>query len=440
MRNGILFVFIFLFTLLLAGTNANANIDQLSNMSTEWIRTGNRNAATDSTDIVLYNPAGLVKMSEGFHLNVGNQSLFRSLEHTFDLGLPASNGEKTRKQDDPDLLLPNLYGAYNTGDFSFFGGVYVPGGGATADFPKGSVNTQFIGALTVMGSGGMFTGFQNDFLEASSYYLTTEVGTAYQCCDKISMAAALRYIYAQNEIRAGATFIDAGGNAHEMKLRYDTDADGVGGVFGMNISATPNLNIGMRYETRVVLNFHTDVKRNDFPDEFGLVECYEKNRRDFPGMLGIGAEYRFSPKLTTEIDFNWYLQKDADWGQSSTGKDLSNLAGDCWSLGGTFAYQITEDILFSLGTIYTKFEWGDIDAYYAEIGAFEVLYTDNWHLGTGFAWTIKEGVVFNFAVGQTIWDDQTIEFVQAANNGLPPVEVKTENATTTVAFGFDLAF
>ncbi|MEZ4567508.1 MAG: hypothetical protein R2860_11310 [Desulfobacterales bacterium] len=44
----------------------------------------------------------------------------------------------------------------------------------------------------------------------------------------------------------------------------------------MNISATPNLNIGMRYETRVVLNFHTDVKRNDFSDEFGLVECYEK--------------------------------------------------------------------------------------------------------------------------------------------------------------------
>ncbi|MEZ4567510.1 MAG: hypothetical protein R2860_11320 [Desulfobacterales bacterium] len=126
----------FSFHSLHAGTNANANIDQLSNMSTEWIRTGNRNAATDSTDIVLYNPAGLVKMSEGFHLNVGNQSLFRSPEHTFDLGLPASNGEKTRKQDDPDLLLPNLYGAYNTGDFSFFGGVYVPGGGATADFPR----------------------------------------------------------------------------------------------------------------------------------------------------------------------------------------------------------------------------------------------------------------------------------------------------------------
>jgi len=204
------------------------------------------------------------------------------------------------------------------------------------------------------------------------------------------MAVGLRYINAQNEVKAGATFIDVGGNDHDMKLRYDSDAEGVGGIFGMNISATDNLNIGMRYETRVVLNFETDLKQNDFPDDFELADYREKNRRDFPGMVGIGAEYRLCPKLTTEVDFNWYLQKDADWGQTSNGE--------------------------------------------------EVLYTDNWHIGAGFAWEIKEDVTFNFAIGQTIWDDKTIEYVQAANNGLPPVDVKTENETTTVAFGFDLAF
>jgi len=440
MRNRKFVILGLLFVVLFTASDVFANIDQLSNMSAEWIRTGNRNAATDSTDIVIYNPAGLTKMTEGFHLNIGNQSLFRSPEHTFDLGLPASNGEMTREQDDPDLFVPNLYGAFNNGKWAIFGGFYIPGGGATADYPNGSINTQFIGAMTVLGSGGMFTGFNNDFLEASSVYYTTEIGAAYQCNDKISMAVGLRYINAQNEVKAGAKFTDVGGNEHDMRLRYDTDADGVGGIFGMNISATDNLNIGMRYETRVVLNFHTDVKTNDFPDEFELVECYEKNRRDFPGMLGIGAEYRLSPQLTTEVDFNWYLQKDADWGQTSDGKDLSNLAGDCWSLGGTFAYQVNEEFLVSIGTIYTKFEWGDIDAYYEEIGAFEVLYTDNWHLGTGFAWKIDDGVTFNFAIGQTIWDDKTIEYVQAANNGLPAVEVETENATTTVAFGFDLAF
>jgi long-chain fatty acid transport protein len=434
MRN-LKFVILAVFcTFLMAVSEVSANI------STEWMRTGNRNAATDSTDIVIYNPAGLTKMSEGFYLNIGNQSLFRSPEHTFDLGLPASNGEKTRKQDDPDLFWFNFYGAYNEGKFSIFGGFYIPGGGLAANYPNGSINTQFLGAMTVLGSSGMFTEFKNDYLEATSAYYTTEIGTAYQCNEKISMAVGLRYVNAQNEVKAGATFIDVGGNDYDMKLRYDTDADGVGGIFGMNISATDNLNIGMRYETRVVLNFHTNVKRNDFSDEFELVECYEKNRRDCPGMLGIGAEYRLSPQLTTEVDFNWYLQKEADWGQTSDGKDISNLAGDYWSLGGTFAYQVSEDILVSIGTIYTQFEWGDIDAYYEKLGEFEVLYTDNWYIGTGFAWEIKENVTFNFAVGQAIWDDKTIEYVQVANNGLPPVEVKTENATTTVAFGFDLAF
>jgi long-subunit fatty acid transport protein len=196
----------------------------------------------------------------------------------------------------------------------------------------------------------------------------------------------------------------------------------------------------MRYETRVVLNFQTDLKRNDFPEEFGLADYREKNRRDFPGMLGIGAEYRLSPQLTTEVDFNWYLQKDADWGQDPNGEDLSNLAGDCWSLGGTFAYQATDVLLLSIGTIYTQFEWEDMDAYYAELGAFEVLYTDNWHIGVGFAWKCRENVTFNLAVGQTLWEDETIEYVRAVDNGLPPVKVDTENSTTTIAFGFDFAF
>jgi long-chain fatty acid transport protein len=326
------------------------------------------------------------------------------------------------------------------GDLAFFGGFYIPGAGATVDYPDGSVNTQFIGALTVLGSGGMFTSFTNDRLKAWSAYYATEIGCAIQVSEFVSWALGVRYIVAQNEIKAGATFIDAWSNEHEYKLRYDTDADGFGGIIGLNISPTQNLNIGLRYETEVKLNFETDLKRNDFPEEFGLVDCTKKSRRDFPAMLGVGAEYRLSPTLTTEVDFNFYFQKGANWGKFDDGSDISDHAGNCWSLGGTFGYQVNDEFLVSIGTIYTKFDWNDIDAYYQEIGAFEVLYTDNWHIGTGFAWEFKENVTFNFAVGQTIWKDKTIEYVQAANNGLTPVDVKTENSTTTVAFGFDLAF
>lgn len=435
------FLICFLFwTIILLGAETSANVDQLSNMSAEWIRTGNRNAATDSTDIVVYNPAGLTRMSEGFHLNIGNQSLLRSPEHSFDLGLPSSSGRKKCEQDGYDYFVPNLYGSYRKDTLAFFGGVYIPGGGSTADYPNGSVNTQFVGAMTVMGSNGMFTAFKDDRLEATSIYLTSEAGVACQLDEMVSFALAVRYINANNEVKAGATFIDAGLNEHEWELRYDADADGFGGVVGMNIAARKDLNIGLRYETRVKLDFETDLKENDFPDEFGFPDYKEKNRRDFPAMFGIGAEYQLTPQLTTEMDFNWYFQKNADWGEFDDGTDIADTAGDVWSLGAMGAYQINEVFLVSIGTIYTRFEWDDIAAYYQQIGAFEVLYTDNWHIGAGFAWKMKDNVTFNFAVGQTIWDDKTIEYLQAEKNGLPPVDVKTENKTTTIAFGFDLSF
>jgi long-chain fatty acid transport protein len=440
MRKRKIFVLSMLLSFLFLASTAWAQIDQLSNMSAEWIRTGNRNAATDSTDIVVYNPAGLTKMSEGVHLNFGNQTLFRSPEHTFDLGLPASDGEMSREQDSPDYFLPNVYGAYNKGPYSFFGGVYIPGNGAVIDYPDGSINTQFIGAMTVMGSGGLFTSFQNDYLKVESTYLASELGMAYECNQQVSLALGVRYLNAQNEIKTGATFIDAAGNPHDYKLRYDTDADGFGAILGVNIAPMDDLNIGLRYESRVHLDFETDLKRNDFPQEFELVNCQEKQRRDLPAMAGIGAEYRFCPEWSAELDFNWYFQEEADWGDASTGQDLSDLAGDCWALGGAFGYQVCDDLLVSIGTIYTKFEWDDMDRYYETIGAFEVLYTDNWYIGTGFAWEFYKDVKLNLAIGQTFWEDADIEYVRAADNGLPPVMVDTENATTIVAFSVDMAY
>ena len=119
-------------------------------------------------------------------------------------------------------------------------------------------------------------------------------------------------------------------------------------------------------------------------------------------MSDIGAECQLTPQLTTEPDFNWYFQTNAERGQSDEVSDIADQAGDCWSLGGTFGYQVKDECLVSIGTIYTDFEWDNIAAYYQEIGAFEVLYTENWHIGTGFAWQINENVTFNFSVGQPI--------------------------------------
>jgi len=52
-------------------------IDNKHNFSAEYIRTLNRNAATDSADGVVYNPAGVVKMPDGFWLNLSGQYAFK---------------------------------------------------------------------------------------------------------------------------------------------------------------------------------------------------------------------------------------------------------------------------------------------------------------------------------------------------------------------------
>ncbi len=415
-----------------------ANIDNLSNMSVEWMRTCNRNAATDSTDIVVYNPAGLTSLSDGIHISLGNQTMLRSPEHSFDMGLGA--GKKSFEQDTPDWFLPNFYAAYKQKNWAVFGGIYIPGGGAVADYPDGSVTTQFIGAMTVLSSSGALTGFRNDNLEASSMYLTSTLGGAYAINDKISLALGVRYISAKNETKAGATFTDAFGGTHNFQLDYEDTADGFGGIFGLELFPMKNLNIGIRYESRVPLEFETELNRNDFPAEFELADYKAKNRRDFPATLGMGAAYMIRPGLTAELDFSWYFQKQANWGKSASGKDVSDLAGDCYSMGAALSYQMTPELLVSGGLIFTKFLFDDMDAYYETMGAFEVLYSDNWNLGAGCAYEVTDGIKLNFALGWTIWESETITYNNAAAAGLEPFEVDTENSTITFSLGVDIAY
>ncbi len=108
------------FLFLLAG-QSYAQIDNLTNMSAEWVRMSNRNAATDAADIVVYNPAGLVSLSDGFHLNFSNQILVRKPEHSFTS--PLTGERVSYEQDSPDWFVPNLYAAYTKGKLSIFAGV-----------------------------------------------------------------------------------------------------------------------------------------------------------------------------------------------------------------------------------------------------------------------------------------------------------------------------
>ncbi len=412
-----------------------ANIDNLSNMSAEWIRTGNRNAATDAADIVVYNPGGVTELPDGFQVNIGNQTLIRKPTHSYNLGM----GLESHEQDEVDWFLPNVYITYNRDNWAIFGGYYIPAGGAVVDYPEGSITTDMIG-MALIGS-PFFDGYTGEHLKAESVYNTFLLGGGYKINDRVSASFGVRYIFVENTIEAGLTGLtDVGGGVlwpTELAVDVKEKGDGVGIIAGLNLNLTPSLNLAVQYQSKVDLDLETSVNYDDIsPLGFNLFTDGEKKPRDLPGMLGIGLGYDFSDKLYAEINYSYWFQKDADWGQDMYGRDISDLAGDTQSAGITFSYRFTPALLASVGATYTDFRWKDRDAYYeANLGAYEVLYTDNWHIGCGIAYDLTKDVTLNLSLARTLWDDADL-----TNSQLPGVTIKTENDTTVVAVGFNVGF
>jgi len=423
---------------------ARAQIDNLTNMSAEWVRLANRNAATDAADIVVYNPAGLASLSDGFHLNVSNQTLFRKPQHEF--VDPITSGPVSFEQDDPDWFMPNVYAAYTRDRWSVFTGIYIPGNGASLDYPDGSFTTRLIalGLLADPASPffGIYSGVTDESIEASSLYLTGTIGGAYQVSDCVSAAFGLRYIRAENDIEGELTV--TGGLLGEMTpdqqfvVDVDQSADGWGFVLGIQIVPVEDLVLALRYESEVNLNFENDVNSSDnLSNIIGLFIDGDMNHRDFPAMIGFGASYRITPELRGEADFNWFFQENAAWGRSETGERISDMAGDVWSWGLSAAYQATPELEVSAGFLYTDHLWDDMDGYFqSATGAIETLYSDNWNLSTGIGYLIGPGIKLNLGVAFTIWEDETI----LINAGPLTIPVKTENSTTTAAVGVDISF
>ena len=72
--------------------------------------------------------------------------------------------ETTRAQDGADYVFPSLYIAYNKEKWALTGGMFVSGGGATANFTNGSFSTDLIGFSAVMGTMGAYTQATEQFL------------------------------------------------------------------------------------------------------------------------------------------------------------------------------------------------------------------------------------------------------------------------------------
>ncbi|OYT16868.1 MAG: hypothetical protein B7C24_05515 [Bacteroidetes bacterium 4572_77] len=191
-----------------------------TNQSTAWARMLVRDAST-SIDAVYYNPAGLTKLGDGFHLSLNNQALFQT--QTINSTYPyLNNGEYSG--DVSATVFPGVYAAWKKGRVAVSFGFNPIGGGGGARFNRGlpgmeipvsSLLPALTPAFQQMGYGAL-TGYDVDlFFSGTSVYFGFQGGLSYAINEHISLYAGARFVMAKNTYN---------GHMKDIKLHTESGA------------------------------------------------------------------------------------------------------------------------------------------------------------------------------------------------------------------------
>ena len=399
-------------------------IENKQNWSAEYIRTLNRNAATDSADAVVYNPAGVVKMPDGFYVNLAGQYVYKEYTNTF--------GGRDFDTDEPDLV-PSLFALFRKDQWAAFGSINVVCGGGTIEYDDGNADTFEIGTLTALaldarvamlfGPGLPSHALTSHEVDGESFHTAFGLGGAYQLNDWISASLGVRYVDAIFEADGSTTITGPAGDV--FRIDFEDTADGWGGVIGVDIVPAEKWNIGIRYETQVDLEFEADVDKDDFRGNV-IMDGRERDR-DLPAVLGIGVSHQCTPKLKSDVNFTYYFNEDADLDPILAG--VEDDVDNGFDVGISVEYAFIPEFKASVGYMYTYV--GD-DA--ADINYFEPK-LDAHSIAGGVAYEAMPGLNLNFGVMKVFYQDET-----SSPDLFLPTGVELEKDAVLVALGVQYKF
>ncbi len=355
--------------LLLLAVVANAMVTN-TNQSAEYIRTMNRNASTD-LDAVLFNPAGTVFMEDGTYLYLSSQTIWQSREV---IAKHPNYNSDTFTGDTFVPTFPNIYVVHKKDKLALFGGFMPIGGGGSADFPNGLPLFDYqlarlvgLPAAALVPSGldpdladslGTFTGYSVDAaFVGSSIYFAGQFGAAYKLTDCLSLAAGLRLIQASNTYTGAlenailnAQHGDLPGFIPDMEVDSKRTGTAVTAVFGLDFAPSDALLIGLRYELITKLEVTSDTKLDETKgviDAVGMFPDDVTYSEDIPAQFGAGISYQLSPKLRTELGFNYWFNTACDWDG-----DEEKVVNDL-NAGLGIEYGLSDKLLVSAGFLYS---------------------------------------------------------------------------------------
>ncbi len=380
------------------------------NQSAAYVRLLARHASLE-VDAVYYNPAGLVKLSDGFHLSLNNQYI--SQDKTIINGFPLLNSSEYVGEVRVPVF-PDVYGVYKKGRMAFSFGFGPNAGGGSADFKKGlpSFEIPFSTLPSLISSMGVpTTAYQLDMaFKGESVFFGYQVNLSLAVSDVLSFGLGGRLIQARNDYEGHISdiminpqhpllnptggfmsaydFFTAIGQPTYAALVADKNVKvkqtGSGFTPILSLNYTPNeaLVLSLRYE----FNTKLELKNKTTEDDTGLFPDGYVFRNDIPALLAAGLRYSVSPAVRTYFSFTYFFDKSANWDGR---EELVNKNSYEMALG--LEYDLSKVITASAG--YQRTNYSLSDAYQTDLdhelscdtvgGGFRFKVTDKLNLDLG---------------------------------------------------------
>lgn len=397
--------------LVMAATANAGNVDLISSRSVDFLRNMARNAATNGADLVSYNPAGLVYLEPGFHINASSQTLLKNYEVS---GILPGESEATQfESTEPTLSLPGLYAVYKQCRWALYGAFTVPAGGGRLVYEEGLPALAFAETAlqqAVYGSPYIFASMVDGEVDGSSMYLAGTFGGSYMISDVFSVGLAGRYTSAKRTYDAEGSFIIVDG-ASGMPVDttfHELDAtktgSGFNGIISVNARLSDRVNAAIRYETVTTMEMETETDVNDWAAltaaPFNSFADGFEQRRDLPAVLAGGVTYQANDKLNLALSGNYYFLEQADQGQEDAYDDDYENG---YEIGTGMDYQITPKVMGGLSYLYSNLGGGP-DTF----NDFE--YSLNAHfISTGMRLAASENLDLNGALGYLFCDEGEVD-------------------------------
>ncbi len=393
-----------------------------TNQSVKFLRNPARTGAI-GIDGVYYNPAGVVFMEKGWHLQFNWQSPHQTRNskanygplfgaNYLNPGTSEADGSFSRifKGKVDVLIQPSLFAAYNTGDWSFQFGFGILGGGGECEFKNGiGAFEALVGQMGMTTLGANFGGYSlNSSVKGKSFYYGITLAAARKLTEDLSLSIGLRGVLAANHYRGSVTDItfrtisnDIIPVSNPFILDCKQKGFGVSPIIGLDYQPNEYLNLALRYEFKNKLSLKSKAQNNEAFNNLAAGNASfagfldgAKTNADMPAVFAFGAMVRPVEKLRLNVGYNHYFDLDTKQWNKSLLKDTDEI---------TFGveYDITDRWEVSAGIQQTFYN--QKEANYSDL-SFN-LNCFSYGFGVGFA--ITENLKLNAAYFASNYKDHT---------------------------------